>query len=119
MRFYIVTDSETKFADWSNLARGQTDVAVLQLERAATALLVPDAGLVFDIDLRDPDSIAVARGFLSAAARQAPQVFVCDKSSRRDVIQANSLDATDIIERPADAEALALALRVIRTRPQG
>jgi HD-GYP domain-containing protein (c-di-GMP phosphodiesterase class II) len=32
-------------------------------------------------------------------------------------MQAHSLEATDVIERPADGEALRLALRVIRTRP--
>jgi HD-GYP domain-containing protein (c-di-GMP phosphodiesterase class II) len=116
MLFYVITDDENKHAAWSLMASSVDDLSVIDLRSAAT-LRARELGLIFDIDLRDVSSVAATRFLLGNSPCVGPYVFVCDLASRRDVIQANSLSATDVIERPLDSDALNVALRIIRSRP--
>jgi putative nucleotidyltransferase with HDIG domain len=66
----------------------------------------PQSCLLFDIDLRDSQRLPKLRESLSRRPKDSKVVFVTDKASHVQVIQARALGATGIVHRPYDAKVL-------------
>ncbi len=66
--------------------------------------------LVFDISLHGDSNLLEIKEWLKRRPKGSKTVFVVDKTSRAEKIQAYALGATDIIHRPIDGKALLTAL---------
>lgn len=62
--------------------------------------------LLFDINLRDGPHLLQLKEWLNRKPKDCKIVFVTDKASHVQAIQALALDATDIVHRPFDAKEL-------------
>ena len=68
--------------------------------------MTPGQYLVFDINLHDGPHLLELKEWLKQKPKDAKAIFVIDKASRAEKIQALALGATDVIHRPLDGRAL-------------
>jgi putative nucleotidyltransferase with HDIG domain len=87
---------------------GFFELEFLELDEAANVTLQPN--LLFDVDFRDCPRLLGLKECLKRKAKGSRVVFVTDKTSHIQVIQAHALGATDIVHRPLDAGVLARKL---------
>jgi len=72
--------------------------------------MAPEPHLVFDIDLRDGAHLLEVKKWLKWMPKDGKAIFVVDKTSRAEKIQAYALGATDIIHRPINGKVLLKSL---------
>jgi putative nucleotidyltransferase with HDIG domain len=80
------------------------DLTFFDIENIQTAESQPC--LLFDINLRDGPHLLEIKEWLNRKPKSSKVVFVTNKASHVQVIQAKSLGATDIVHRPFDAKTL-------------
>jgi putative nucleotidyltransferase with HDIG domain len=93
----------------------KTDAIKAQLSRALDLEFLPveglwgrtpDADLLLDINLRDEHGLLSVREWLKHRKARQNLIFMVDRASRIDMIQAAALEATDIYPRPVDLKAI-------------
>src|SRR5471032_1504648 len=62
--------------------------------------------VLFDIDLRDGPHLLELKKWLNCKSKDCKVVFITDKASHVQAIQARAIGATDIVHRPFDAGTL-------------
>ena len=70
----------------------------------------PEPYLVFDISLHGGSNLLEIKEWLKRMPKGTRAIFVVDKTSQAEKIQAYALGATDIVHRPIDGKALLTAL---------
>ncbi|MEM1048154.1 MAG: HD domain-containing phosphohydrolase [Pseudomonadota bacterium] len=83
----------------------------LLVEHSITAKEVPDLsdfpGAIVAIDLKNRDLLEQYRSYCEkAGCIEIPKVFLVDRGSRQDVVQAGTLKARATVDRPADTRKL-------------
>ena len=72
--------------------------------------VTPEPYIVFDISLHGGGNLLEIKEWLKRKPKSTKIVFVVDKTSRAEKIQAYALGATDIVHRPINGKALLTAL---------
>jgi len=106
----IFTDTVPKREAIRRQLSGFFELTFHDLDHIHAAKLQPY--LLFDINLRDSPRLLELKQWLSRKPKDGKAVFVTDKTSRIQAIQAQALGATDIVHRPLDANALVHKLDV-------
>jgi putative nucleotidyltransferase with HDIG domain len=100
----IFSDAAEKAEALRRQFGGIFELTFLDLDHVHAA--EPRSCLLFDIDLRDSQRLPKLRDSLSRRPKDSKVVFVTDKASHVQVIQARALGATGIVHRPYDAKVL-------------
>ena len=104
-RLPVVTDAETKRDAIRRELGASFDLAFLELGDVEGALREPC--LLFDIDFRDNRRLLDLKTHLKRKPQQTRTIFVTDRTSRAQTIQAQALGASEIMHHPLDPKALA------------
>src|SRR5216117_2124547 len=100
----IFSDAAVKRQAIRQQLGGVFELTFLDLDHIHAA--EPQPCLLFDINLRDGAHLLKLKGWLDRKPKDGKVVFVTDKVSHAQAIQAYALGATDIVHRPFDAKAL-------------
>jgi putative nucleotidyltransferase with HDIG domain len=101
----IFTDTVLKREAIRRQLSGIFELTFLDLDHIHAAQLQPS--LLFDIDLRDNQRLPEIKEWLGRKSKDGKAVFVTDKTSHIQAIQAKALGATGIVHRPLDGNTLA------------
>ena len=101
----IFTDTVQKREAIRRQLSGIFELTFLDLDHIYAAQLQPS--LLFDINLRDNQRLPEIKEWLDRKSKDGKAVFVTDKTSHIQAIQAKALGATDIVHRPLDGNTLA------------
>jgi putative nucleotidyltransferase with HDIG domain len=104
----VFTDAPRKRDVIRRKLDGFFELEFLELDQAADVTLQPN--LLFDVDFRNCPRLLDLKERLKRKAKGSRVVFVTDKTSHIQEIQAHALGATDIVHRPLDAGVLARKL---------
>jgi putative nucleotidyltransferase with HDIG domain len=100
----VVTDANQKRDAIRHRLNGYFDLEFLELDEIADATLQPQ--LLFDVNFKDSPRLLELKECLKRKATGSKVVFVTDRTSRVQVIQAQALGAAAIVHRPLDAGEL-------------
>jgi putative nucleotidyltransferase with HDIG domain len=100
----IFSDAAVKRQAIRQQLGGTFELTFLDLDHIHAA--EPQPYLLFDINLRDGAHLPKLKEWLDRKPKDGKVVFVTDKASHAQAIQAHALGATDIVDRPFDAKAL-------------
>jgi putative nucleotidyltransferase with HDIG domain len=104
-RLSVFTDAEQK-RDAIRRELGESfDLTFLELGEVEGALREPC--LLFDVDLKDNRRLLDLKQRLKRKPQQTRTIFVTDRASRLQTIQAQALGANDVVHHPLDAKTLA------------
>jgi len=104
-RLSVFTDAEQKRDAIRRELGGSFSLTFLELGEVEGALREPC--LLFDIDLKDNRRLLDLKQRLKRKPQQTRTIFVTDRSSRLQTIQAQALGASDVVHHPLDAKTLA------------
>ena len=108
MRISVVTDAAQKRDAIRRWLDGYFELEFLQLDEVEGVTLQPH--LLLDIDFKDSPRLLELKEYLKRKPKGGKVVFVTDKGSRIQVVQAQALGATDIVHRPLEPNVLATRL---------
>jgi putative nucleotidyltransferase with HDIG domain len=104
-RLSVITDAEPK-RDKIRRELGESfELTFLGLDEVRGALREPC--LLFDIDFSDNRRLLDLKDFLRRKPKDTRTIFVTDRSSRAQTIQAQALGASEVMHHPLDAKTLA------------
>ena len=101
----ILTDTAPKQEVIRRQLGGIFELTFVDLDRIQAADFRPN--LLLDINLRDNPRLPDVKAWLSRRPKDGKAIFVTDKASHIEAIQAHALGATGIVHRPLDGYALA------------
>lgn len=104
-RLSVVTDTAPKRDVIRRELGGAFELEFLELDHLPGALGEPC--LLFDVDLRDNRRLLDLRDVLSRKPKATRTIFITDKASHQQAIQAQALGASDVVHHPLDPAALA------------
>jgi len=104
----IFSDTVVKTEALRRKLGGVFDLTFLDIDNIHTTESQPR--LLFDINLRDAPHLLELKTWLSRQPKDGKVVFITDKASRVQAIQAQALGATDIVYRPFDTGTLVQTL---------
>lgn len=97
----IVQDNNIKNKAYIDLAKQTYDIRQIDITAVSRNDIAPAALIIVQLDLNDPRSIQPLRIIMSSPERQRiPAFFLLREFSRREIVQANTLGATDYITYP-------------------
>jgi len=97
----IVQDNNIKNKAYINLVKHYYDVKLVDVNSISHEDVISSALIIVQIDLNDPYAIGPLKELMSQPdRRKIPTLFLLHEFSRREVIQANTLGATDYVIYP-------------------
>jgi putative nucleotidyltransferase with HDIG domain len=103
-RLSIFVDGSTDTEEIRYQLADVFELQFLSLDRIQD--MTPEQYLVFDINMRDGPPVLKVKEWLKRKPKGGKVIFVTDKTSRTEKMQAHSLGATDVIHRPINGKAL-------------
>src|SRR5476649_2730630 len=100
----IFSDAVAKSQTIRRQLGGIFDLTFLDIDNIHATELQPR--VLFDIDLRDGPHLLELKKWLNCKSKDCKVVFITDKASHVQAIQARAIGATDIVHRPFDAGTL-------------
>jgi CheY-like chemotaxis protein len=110
----IITSGGFKPHDVARALERRYVVRIVPVERTRDALRLGTYTIVIDVDLSDPETIAVLRASLAARAENVKYVFVVDGRRRASRVQALQLGADAVVLRPFSDNRMRQALEASR-----
>jgi putative nucleotidyltransferase with HDIG domain len=104
-RLSVFTDEAPKRDAIRRELGSSFDLEFVELDDLSGALREPC--LLFDIDLKDNQRLLDLRDLLKRKPKETRTIFVTDRASRAQTIQAQALGACEVVHHPLDAGALA------------
>jgi putative nucleotidyltransferase with HDIG domain len=103
-RLSVFTDTAQRRDAIRRRLDGYFRLEFLELDDIAGVTLQPH--LLFDVDFKESPHLIELKECLKRKAKGGKVIFLTDKSSRVQAIQAQALGATDIVHRPLDVDEL-------------
>jgi putative nucleotidyltransferase with HDIG domain len=100
----VFSDAAAKSATIRRQLGGIFDLTFLDIDNIHATESQPR--VLFDIDLRDGPHLLELKKWITRKSKTCKVVFVTDKASHVEAIQARAIGATDIVHRPFDAWTL-------------
>ena len=114
-RLCVLTDSAGKQAALRGRLGGAFDLEFVEIGPSSELLPVPH--LLIDIDLRTSSRLRELKDWLGRKKTRARILVAIDKGSHSQTIQARALGATDVVQRPIDANSVMNRLSIHRANP--
>jgi putative nucleotidyltransferase with HDIG domain len=111
MNYSIVIDHAAAASLWHAVPELRSNFDLIDIRIPRRTLRRPSKGVIVDIDLCDLGSVRAVRTLLRDTPPSLPRLFVCQAGSRREILQAHALDATETLDRPVGAFALSQVLQ--------
>jgi putative nucleotidyltransferase with HDIG domain len=111
MNYSIVIDHAAAASLWHAVPELRSNFDLVDVRMPRRKLRGPSKGVIVDVDLCNLGSVRAVRMLLRDAPASLPRLFVCHAGSRREILQAHALEATETIERPVGAFALSQILQ--------
>ena len=108
MRLSVFTDAGQKRDAIRRRLDGLFELEFLEFDEVEGVTLQPH--LLFDIDFKEGPRLLQLKEYLKRRPKGGKVIFVTDKSSRAQAIQAHALGATGIVHRPLEVDALVARL---------
>jgi putative nucleotidyltransferase with HDIG domain len=111
MNYSIVIDHAAAASLWHAVPELRSNFDLVDVRMTRRTMRRPAKGIIVDIDLCDLGSVRAVRALMRDTPSTLPRLFVCSAGSRREILQAHALEATETIERPVGAFALGQVLQ--------
>jgi len=112
MLIYVIADRPSKIASLRSIVEPRHRV-IAPDPTGVGAKPGPDAVVLLDLDLRRTPMIDQARAYLRNVDKRSHKIFVIDRNSHGQVVQAHALGGTGTIHRPIDGCELLHALSLL------
>ncbi|PCI48271.1 MAG: hypothetical protein COB49_06205 [Alphaproteobacteria bacterium] len=97
----IIQDNDTKNKAYIDLVKHYHDIKLVDVNSVSHDDIMRSAVIIVQVDLNDPNSISPLKDIMALPERcHIPTFFLLREFSRREVVQANTLGATDYIVYP-------------------
>ncbi|MFO1150747.1 MAG: HD domain-containing protein [Alsobacter sp.] len=111
MNYLIVIDQAAAASLWHAVPELRANFDLVDVRVPRRTVRTPVKGVIVDVDLCNMGSVRAVRMLLRDMPAALPRLFVCRAGSRREILQAHALEATETLDRPVGAFALSQVLR--------
>ena len=111
----VLADSAGKQAALHSQLGSVFNLEFVEIEPSSELKTIPH--LLIDIDLRTSSRLRELKNWLGRKKAQGRILVVIDKGSHSQTIQARALGATDVVQRPVNANSVMSRLSIHRTNP--
>lgn len=101
LRITIIQDNNIKNKAYINLVKHYADIKLVDVNSISHEDIMQSTLIIIQVDLNDPNSISPLKSIMALPERShIPTLFLLHEFSRREVVQASTLGATDYTVYP-------------------
>jgi putative nucleotidyltransferase with HDIG domain len=111
MPYAMIIDHAAGGSLWQVVPELRSAIEVVDIRLPRRRLRPSVQGLIIDVNLSNAASLAALRSLMADLPHGLRRLVACNPGSRRDLVQAHALEATETTERPLGARVLVDAVQ--------